>query len=258
MLIAGGFFFSRESKIIPAPKQEAKFEVSTKYGSRTDIQLPDGSKVWLNSGSTLTYDKQFGKEIREVVLSGEAFFDVVKNAEKPFIIHTTSMDIKVLGTRFNVKSYSGDKLSEATLIHGSIEVSLKKRASEKILLKPNEKILVMNDQVVREGTSTLVKNRPPDPIIAVQKLNYDSKDSTVIETSWVDHKLIFKNESFEDIAIKMERWFGTHVEFEDPALKQERLTGSFTTETIEEALNALQISTKFTYLKRYNTLIITK
>ena len=259
ILAVGGFFYLSGSNPMPPAEQEAKLEVRTKYRSRTDIQLPDGTKVRLNSGSTLTYDKQFGKEVREVVLSGEAFFEVVRNAGKPFIIHTASMDIKVLGTRFNVKSYAGDKVSEASLIHGSIEISLKKRASEKILLKPNEKIVVMNDEVLKEkATASIVKNRPSEQIFAVQTLHYNSKDSAIIETSWVDNKIIFENESFEDLAIKMQRWFGTDIQFEDATLKHERFSGSFTNETIEEALNALRFSTSFNYFKRNNTIIITK
>ena len=259
VLIAAGIFFYADKKEIPVKDDHAsKMAVSTKNGSRTNIQLPDGSKVWLNSGSTLTYDKQFGHKIREVVLSGEAFFDVVKDPGKPFIIHTTSMDIKVLGTQFNVKSYANDKLAEASLIHGSIEVSLKKRGSEKFLLKPKEKILVMNDRIIQSNTPVLVKNQPNERIIAVEKLNYTAKDSTIIETSWVDHKLIFQNESFEDIAIKMERWYDITVRFEDEQLKNERLTGSFTIEPIDKALQALQISTAFHYTIRGNTIVITK
>jgi transmembrane sensor len=233
--------------------------VATKFGSRTNIQLPDGSKVWLNSGSTITYDKQFGNHIREVVLSGEAFFDVVRNPDKPFIIHTTSMDIKVLGTQFNVKSYATDKLSEASLIHGSIEVSLKERGFEKILLKPNEKIVVLNERPVKENNAAvLVRNNPAQPIIAVQKLNYNDTDSAIIETSWKDNKLIFKVESFEEIAIRMERWYGIPIFFRDPSLKSERLTGTFTKETVEQALAALQMTTRFQYFMENNTIIITK
>lgn len=146
VLVTGVIYYFNGKKTHHRTTAIPQLAVNTKYGSRTDLQLPDGSKVWLNSGSTLTYDKEFGKEIREVVLSGEAFFDVVRNVDKPFIIHTTSMDIKVLGTQFNVKSYANDPTSEASLIHGSIEVSLKKRGDEKFLLKPNHKIVVLNEE----------------------------------------------------------------------------------------------------------------
>ena len=260
IFLAGSFFYIRAIRPEPKPEKKAELAVSTKYGSRTNIQLPDGSKVWLNSGSTLTYDKDFGKSIREVVLSGEAFFDVVKNAEKPFVIHTTSMDIKVLGTQFNVKSYANDHHAEASLIHGSIEVSLKKRGSEKILLKPNEKIVVVNEAAILKDASPVhEKNKiTTDPIISVQKLNYDEKDSTIIETSWVDNKLYFSNESFEEIAVKMERWYGMPVVFHDSNVKNSRFTGSFTKETIEQALEALQFSTPFHFVIKENTISITK
>src|SRR5687767_10483603 len=110
-------------------------EISTRYGSRTDIVLPDGTKVWLNAGSKLTYDKSFGEVIRNVKLTGEAYFDVVHNSDKPFVIHTTAMDIKVLGTEFNVKSYPDERTAEASLIRGSIEVTLKDKRAEKIVMK---------------------------------------------------------------------------------------------------------------------------
>lgn len=256
--IAGLFYYMGDTKSPVPDEKTAELAVTTKNGSRTNIQLPDGSKVWLNSGSTLTYDKQFGQEIREVVLSGEAFFDVIKNAEKPFIIHTASMDIKVLGTQFNVKSYANDKHSEASLIHGSIEVSLKKRGSEKILLKPNEKIVVMNERLVKDTALVVLKNVPSEPIIAVKKLNYAPIDSTIIETSWVDNKFSFQDESFEDIAVRMERWYGTRVQFQDPSFKSMRFTGTFTNETINQALEALQITAGFHYNKQNNTILITK
>lgn len=261
ILIASLFFYSSQkskSTIPPTDDLRGLAAVTTKFGSRTNIELPDGSKVWLNSGSRITYDKQFGKDIREVVLSGEAYFDVVRNPEKPFIIHTSSMDIKVLGTQFNVKSYANDKISEASLIRGSIEVSLKRRGSEKILLKPNEKIVVMNDRLVKENTFAPVKNNPVEQIMAIQKLNYDEKDSTIIETSWVDNKLSFQNESFEDIAIRMERWYGIPVLFEEDSLKTEHFTGTFTNETIQQALEALQITISFKYHIKDNRIIITK
>lgn len=260
VILSAGFFFYSYQKSSSQPKEDVTglAAVTTKYGSRTNIQLPDGSKVWLNSGSTITYNKQFGKDIREVVLSGEAFFDVVRNPEKPFIIHTTSMDIKVLGTQFNVKSYANDKLSEASLIHGSIEVSLKKRGSEKILLKPNEKIVVMNERLVKHNATPLIKNDPTEPIIAVQKLNYAVKDSSIIETSWVDNKLSFQNESFEDIAVRMERWYGIPIVFKDPSFKNERFTGTFTNETIQQALEALQFAMNFKYTIKDNVINITR
>ncbi len=119
-------------------------EISTRPGSKSKVELPDGSVVWLNAGSTLTYDKDFGKENRAVTLIGEGFFDVTKNKEKPFIISTESISIKVLGTVFNVKAYKEDKQTETSLIHGSIEVTIKNRPNDKIILSPSEKLIVEN------------------------------------------------------------------------------------------------------------------
>jgi ferric-dicitrate binding protein FerR (iron transport regulator) len=257
VLTAGLFLYLNNPTPVEQVQDDAVLAtVTTKFGSRSNMQLPDGSKVWLNSGSTITYDKQFGKTIREVTLSGEAFFDVVKNPEKPFIIHTQSMDIKVLGTQFNVKSYANDKLSEASLIQGSLEVSLKRR-SEKILLKPNEKIVVMNERMVKDTTLVIEKSNPSESIIAVQKLHYTRTDSSVVETSWVDNKLSFQDESFEDIAIRMERWYGTRIRFQDPEIKSWRFTGTFTNETIGQALEALQFTASFHYSTYDNTIVIT-
>ena len=98
------------------PSEQAISSVVTKNGNRTKIVLPDGSQVWLNAGSNLDYNNStFNQELREVSLNGEAYFDVTKNPDKPFIIHTKKMDIKVLGTVFNVRSYSDEKIAEAAL-----------------------------------------------------------------------------------------------------------------------------------------------
>ena len=223
-------------------------EISTKNGSKTNIVLPDGSKVWLNAGSKITYDKVFGEQLREVTLTGEAYFDVVHNAERPFIIHTRAMDIKVLGTEFNVKSYPGEKTTETSLIRGSIEVTLRDKRAERIILKPNEKLVVSNE-IPEEKTATPKKARmlKHTPIINLGTLNYFSLDSTVLETSWVNNRLIFEDESFEEIALKMSRWYGVNFLFNDEQVKNLRFTGNFRNETVWEALTAMQITADFNF-----------
>jgi ferric-dicitrate binding protein FerR (iron transport regulator) len=99
--------------------------VSTKNGSKSKLQLPDGTQVWLNSGSNISYENDFGGSTRQVKLTGEAFFDVVKDPSRPFIIHTATLDIKVLGTAFNVRSYPEEKVTETALIRGAVEITLK-------------------------------------------------------------------------------------------------------------------------------------
>ncbi|MFC4231958.1 FecR family protein [Parasediminibacterium paludis] len=247
------FFYKDNPPHLAVKNKIIQSEVSTKSGSRSKVQLPDGSLVWLNSSSKLTYNNDhFGEAIREVTLSGEAFFDVVKNPLKPFIIHTNKMDIKVLGTAFNVKCYAGDKNSETSLIRGSIEVTLKDR-QEKIMMKPNEK-LVVNSEDSKIGKAVLpidkhekVVTIKSQPIIELSHLTLFPSDNSVVETAWVDNRLVFNNESLEDIAIKMERWYGVSIVITNEKLKKVLLTGILEKETIYQALNAMQLTTPFTY-----------
>lgn len=237
----------------PAPVQQQHLsEISTRNGSRTRINLPDGSVVWLNAGSKLVYDRHFNTTLREVSLTGEAYFDVVKNAEKPFIIHAGKMDIKVLGTLFNVKSYPGEAHTEASLVRGSIEVMLKDRPTEKIILKPNEKIIIANEP--EEAAKTAVVRN--EPIVAIRHLNYEPRDSTIIETSWVENKLIFQDESFKDMAPRLERWYGVNIRFRNEKVQQLRFSGTFTRETIEQALAGLKITGGFNYSISDSTILI--
>lgn len=235
-------------------------EVSTRPGSKTRVQLPDGSVVWLNAGSKLTYNKDFGKELREVVLTGEGFFDVKKMKEKPFIIHTASIDIKVLGTVFNVKAYPEDKRTETSLLQGSIEVTIRKRPNDKIILSPSEKLVVENETVLQEEKAKDPRAELPDvdirTLVSINKLKYNEADSAVAETQWIDNKLVFRDESFDELAVKMERWYNVKMEINDPVLLQRRVSGSFENETIEQALEALKIIVPFHYEHTGNKFII--
>ncbi len=250
-----GFKFLRTDAAVSANSlrhaEKAISEVSTKNGFKTNLILPDGTKVWLNAGSSLTYDSAYGKSIREVALSGEAFFDVVKNKEKPFVIHTSKINIKVLGTEFNVRSYPTDKTTEASLIRGSIEVTFKDKPDKKIILKPNEKIVVENFGRVGKIIETSHQDHAgmvsEVPGAAVKNLTYQYKTGAIIETSWVENKLIFQDESFEDIARQLERWYGVSITFENSQLKANHLTGNFKNETIRQALDALKFTATFNY-----------
>jgi ferric-dicitrate binding protein FerR (iron transport regulator) len=238
--------------------QKSKSEISTRYGSKTNLVLPDGTKVWLNAGSKLNYDKNYGNNIREVGLTGEAYFDVVKNAEKPFIIHTGKIEIKVLGTAFNVKSYPGEKTIETSLIRGSIEITFKDRPSEKVILKPNEKLVVANEDVQVVSTKRASVKEVNEPIVAISHLNYARRDSTIIETAWVQNKLFFQDESFKELAAQMQRWFGVNIRFDNSERDTLHFTGSFENETIQQALDALKLTARFNYDIQGNQIDILK
>ena len=194
---------------------------------------------------------------------GEAFFDVTKNPEKPFVIHTQKMDIKVLGTAFNVRCYPNEKKTETSLIRGRIEVTLKDRPKEKIYLNPNEKLTLLNGNIVPAELASIKKVKHntelTEPLVTIGHITHKLTDSTtIIETSWIENKLEFRGETFEDVAFKMEKWYGVKINIQDERLKQEHLTGSFETETVDQALSALQYTTKFNFTINKNTITITK
>ncbi len=228
-------------------------EITTNNGSRTKVQLPDGSVVWLNAGSKIKYDENFGNKTRDVILSGEAFFDVVKNKEKPFIIHTPNIDIKVLGTAFNVKAYPKDATTETSLIRGLIEVTIKNRSNDKIILTPNEKLIVENNPAGNRENSSTGK---PEPVISINPIKPNRTDSTINEIQWVQNRLVFDDEPLQEIALKMERWYNVSIEIKDDDLLYKRISGSFVNENIDQAMEALSITGRFHYKRINNTILI--
>jgi transmembrane sensor len=231
-------------------------EVATKNGISTKMILPDGSTVWLNAGSKLDYTRIGTSGNREVQLTGEAFFDVVKNPDRPFIIHTSKIDVKVLGTKFNVKAYPNDKTVETSLVQGSVEVFVKNRPGEKYLLKPNQKLVLLNNAETDVLPKATVNRNSKLPIIAINHLTYRTDDTMAIETSWMQNKLVFENEAFADVARKMERWYDVKIQFRTSSLEDELLNGDFRKETLSQALDALQITTDFKYKIEGRTVII--
>ena len=168
------------------------------------------------------------------------------------------MDIKVLGTAFNVKCYKSEKTIETSLIRGSIEVTLKDR-QEKIMMKPNEKLIVNIEEKEKIETipNKIVRaSFIQKPIILLGNLTIYTKDNTVVETAWLQNRLVFVSETFEDIALKMERWYGIKIVFANEVLKEVKTTGSFEKESITEALNALQLLSPFNYIIKNNIIII--
>ena len=240
---------------LPLAANKPANEVAVGPGSRSRIQLPDGSQVWINSGSTLTYDNFSKSNTREVQLNGEAYFDVVRDPSHPFIVHTSGIDIKVLGTAFNVKAYKAESTIEATLIHGSIEVINQNRpGSPKIMLKPHEK-LVYNKYPVPDSHDQRADIKPAEPdaySVTIKPLSKEVADSDIVETAWVYNKLSFEDERFEDLAVKMEKWYNLKITIEGEKLRNYKISGSFVNETPEEAFRELQFLIPFTYSLKNN------
>jgi ferric-dicitrate binding protein FerR (iron transport regulator) len=222
-------------------------EIVVQNGTKTDVALPDGSRIILNSGSRLTYAKDYASaDIREVSLSGEAYFKIVHDVQHPFIIHTTHFDIKDIGTTFNVKAYPGEKTTEASLVEGAIEISFK-NGTKKIRLQPHQKAILVNDNVNKDGTAIneaghSISGYELAPLTTVHE-NYNE----FAETAWINNELIFKNEAFGVLAKQMERRYNVEITFGDEKIKHAYLTGIFKNENIEQALKMLQLITPFKY-----------
>ncbi|HEY4154354.1 MAG TPA: FecR domain-containing protein [Puia sp.] len=265
-LITSLLFFYPGERMKKAEPVAAQNTVSTKPGSKSKIQLPDGTQVWLNADSKITYDENFHGPSREVQLTGEAYFDVVKDKAHPFIIHTHSIDLKVLGTAFNVRSYADEKNTETSLIRGSVEITLRDNPDKKIILKPNEKLMVQNDDFsvlsgkAKEEKAGSGKGNPEkaeEALMVLSKVHFEKKDSLPIETLWVKNKLAFDSESLENVAMKIERWYDVRIVINDERLKSKEYHAVFDDESLQQVMEALSSTGNFKYTINKKEVIIT-
>lgn len=206
------------------------------YGKRFKLQLSDGTIVHLNAGTTLKYPTHFIKgKNREVFLTGEAFFKVAKDAKHPFIVNAQNLDIKVLGTAFNVSAYTEDTNTDVVLVEGAVE---------------------MFDEL--ESLNNKKRLQPGDKGIFNRKnSNIETKQvNTGIYTSWVQGELFFRQMPFENIAKKLERHFNVTIIIENKALNQEIFNASFKNEPIENILNYFNKSFDIKYKKENTTFYI--
>jgi transmembrane sensor len=253
-----GLFFNFNK---PVQSVNTKLEL-TKTPSRvkSKVTLSDGTVITLNSETVLKYPPAFTGKTREVYLDGEAFFDVTKDHDHPFIVHAGKMSIRVLGTAFNIRSYANDPASETTLIRGAIEVTLSDRPSDRIILKPNEKLVLRRSRVKEISTKrhqAVLSRDVVNTNYALTTLTYlKPNDTTAVETSWVNNQLVFKDEEFKAIANQMERWYGIKMKFKNSEAKKYRFTGVFDKETVFQALKALQMIEPFTYKRENETIYI--
>ena len=233
--------------------------VSTKAGDKANINLPDGSKVWLNGDSKITYVEDSKNKTREVYLSGEAFFDVAKDKTKPFIIHTRTINLRVLGTAFNVRSYENEKETETALVHGSVEVTLRNRPNQKIFLKPGEKLLVRNIPVDPLPNQNRQKRNEETPIAVLTTMQHYGTDSSSVETSWTKNELVFNDEPLDKIALNLERWFNVRVTIVNESLKKERYTATIEEDDkLENFLEALKLAEGFHYTIKNKEVVISR
>jgi hypothetical protein len=184
------------------------------YGKKFEVELSDGTLAFLNSGSSITFPVRFTGDSREVTLSGEGYFDVTSNKEKPFIVNVGELNVEVLGTEFNISSYPEDEDIEVVLVEGSVKL-YEDVNPRPILLSPNWK-----GSFDKEG----------DEQIKVETVN------TQLYISWMQDRLTFRNTSFENLIIKMEREYNVDIELEDTSLSKKMVNATFDHEGIDEIL----------------------
>lgn len=259
IFLSGGLFEKQSDSLT----KKAEMNVfKTGSGSRSRLALPDGSEIWVNANSTIYYDKGFGKTNRNIKLNGEAYFRVAKLKALPFCIETNKINITVTGTVFNVRSYDKESKAETSVFEGSVRVSNKGMNQKTFDLRKSDKLIVNEEDSEkiaitspRNGQQKASENMETQAL-TLSKIEIDPTDSLVVETAWMYATLAFSDESFEQIAQKMENWYGVSIVFEKDSLKKIRFTGRFTKETIYEALDALRFTAPFQYKELNNRFAI--
>lgn len=200
-------------------------EIVTQPGTKTHLFLPDSTEVWLNAASSLKFPSAFSGNERRIALNGEAIFKVYKNKKKPFIVSTSSMEVEAVGTEFDVSAYSGDLKFSTTLAEGKVKIT--------DLLKPDQVMTI-------------------DPGVQV---NYDTQNKTYKEENvrvqdviaWRDGVLIFNETPFYEVAAKLGRWFNADIKINDQSIANYRFTGTFTSESLDQVMELLTLSTPINY-----------
>jgi ferric-dicitrate binding protein FerR (iron transport regulator) len=204
-------------------------EVKTSNGTQSSLILADGTKVWLNSGSKLRFPLSFqGEDRRSVELVGEGFFEVAKNVEKPFIVKTSSIDVKVLGTKFNVSAYENDDDVTVALLEGKVELGKNYDGGYHRLLGllPNEVALFNKKE---------------------QLLSYSKIQSEERFTAWIDGRIVFSNDPIDKLESRLENWYNVEIEIEGSSLNDYRFTATFIDESLEQIIKLLAISSPMEY-----------
>lgn len=218
--IGGHVYTSSQMKNSPTDK---RYLVQTEKGQRANITLPDGTVVWLNSYTQLHYNADYGTTSRVVSLTGEAYFEVAKNKEKPFIVKTQGMDVEALGTTFNVKAYQEDSRIITTLFSGAVRISTDKN---KVILSPDE-----NATLERKSGR-----------LAVHKLENSS-----YAKMWRDNDLVFNGETLEEIAVLLNRMYNVRIVFKSEPIKKYRFSGVICNNSLDNVIELISLTSPITY-----------
>jgi transmembrane sensor len=251
----GYYLFDKSRELNTAPLY---VEYVSPLGSRSFVNLADGSKVWLNAGSTLKYQNSFGINNRELLLTGEAFFEVKKNKDLPFVVKTSEIDVIALGTKFNVKAYTEEKTIETTLIEGSVKLeSNSVKLADNLVLKPNDKAVFTKKNQILE----LIPNQQQNiDQVQVQRVKPKLEIFQSVEPepiiSWKDQRWVINNEKLGNLAVKLERRYDVNFIFDNEVLKEYAFRGTLEDETLEQILEAIKLSAPVKYVIDKKTVYI--
>jgi len=226
-IIAGGYYYYGSTK-------NSMTEITVAYGEDKHLFLPDGTEIWVNAGTTIKYPNEFSSEERLVYLDGEAYFSVKKDESKPFIVRSKTLSVRVLGTRFNVKAYSGDEKAIATLTSGKVEVTTDTKESK--ILNPNEQ---------------LIFNKATSAIDIVEVLSSETD-------SWLTGQLIFDNVPLKEILQTLERRFDITINNKTNIPDSKLYAVKFLkNESLDEIMSIMEELAGFTHDRSENKLILT-
>jgi len=248
------FYFIGRNSAAPAVQSINKLVVP--LGSKAWFSLSDGTVVTLNAGSTLNVSQDYGVNNRIVRLDGEGYFNIAKDKNNPFVVQTPFLNIRALGTEFNIKAYSADRTIETTLVSGSLQIEPVKEINQGqiTVLKPNQKLTFFKADSSFTSGSEMKEKEETARFENIKKIRTVPVTRLVTEnvnvdpvTSWKENRWIFEQQSLSQIAIDLERKFDVQIIFDSERLKSYRFTATILAEPIEQVLMALSMAAPVTY-----------
>jgi len=226
VIFSGVYSFLNRSNTSSNSNSLIAQEVKAAYGTQTKIALSDGTIVYLNSGSKLIFPQSFAdQKQRHVTLDGEGYFEVAKNKEQPFVVSARELQIKVLGTKFNVDAYGNNSSVSVALVEGSVELQ-NKTNNETLKLAPNQ-LAVLDAE-----SKTLVS----DDVTDLNKY-----------TAWINGRIVFYGDPIQTVVKKLSNWYNIDIVISDKKLESYKFTGTFINEPVEQVLNVLSLTSKMAF-----------
>lgn len=224
-----GLILSTGIALWPHSEKPSRYMVATDPGQRAQAILPDGTRVWLNSATQLSYKSSSEGDERRVDLTGEAYFEVTRNEKVPFVVNSKNIKTCVLGTKFNVRARAAEDKVVTTLLKGSVRIDMPEREGSGFFLKPGQTLNVDT----RTHKAELTESKSPNEVLL-----------------WIQGKLHFEKSTLLEITRCLEKHFDVHFAFVNDQLKNERFTCDFATDDdIEQILTVLSLTKRFNYKK---------